>query len=83
MIDDILLCEANQAHITHNVDVRFGGVQRNQFGSFFDARSGSINPCRLTPYVMDRREAVKKKLSDNDGGLRPIPPTARTDHGYR
>ena len=67
MIGDILLCEANQAHITHNVDVSFGGVQRDQFGSFLDARSGSINPCRLTPYVMDRRKSVKKKLSDNDG----------------
>ena len=54
------------AHITHNVDVRFGGVQRDQFGSFFDARGGSINPCRLTPYVVDRGETVKKKLSNND-----------------
>ena len=67
MIGDILLCEANQAHITHYVDVRFGGVQRDQFGSFLDARGGSINPCGLTPHLMDRREAVKKNLSDDDG----------------
>ena len=67
MIGDILLCEANQAQITHNVDVSFGGVQRDQFGSFFDARGSGVNPCRLTPHVMDRCESVKKKLSDNDG----------------
>ena len=67
MIDDILLCKANQANITHYVDVRFGGVECDQFGSFLDARGGSINPCRLTPHLMDRREAVKKNLSDDDG----------------
>ena len=82
MIDDILLREANQAHIAHNVDVRFGCVQRDQFGSFFDARGRSINPCRLTPYVMDGREPIKKNLSDNDGGLGSIPPRASADRRY-
>ena len=83
MIDDVLLCKTNQANITHYVDIRFGGVQRDQFGSFFDARGGGINPCRLTPHIMDRREAVKKNCRTTTDNSDPSLQRTRTDNGYR
>ena len=83
MVGDVLLGKANQPHIAHNVDVSFGGVQRDQFGSFLDARGGSINPCRLTPNVVDRCKSVEKNLSDDDGFLVAVPPRPSPDHGYR
>ena len=46
---DILLRQRNKTRVSHDVDVGFGGVERDQLGAFMRARSGSIDPRRVAP----------------------------------
>ena len=45
--------------------------------TLLNARSGSINPCRLTPHIVDRGETVKQHLTNNKRFLIAIPPRPR------
>src|ERR1700756_1625107 len=74
MGDNVLFREANQPNIAHHIDIGFGAVQRDQFGSLANAKPRGINPRRLAPDVMDRSESVKKQLSDDDRFLAAVAP---------
>ena len=75
--------EANEAQITHHVDIGFGGVQRDQFGPLPDTKRGCVDPRGLAPNVMDRSKSIKEQLSDDDGFLAAVPPRSSSKDGNR
>ena len=46
---DVFLRERDEAGVAHDVDIGFGGVERDQLGALMRARSGSVDARRVAP----------------------------------
>src|SRR5262249_56910807 len=66
VIDDILVRKRDKAQETHDVDIGFRGIKRDQFGAFEDTKCRSVDPRRLSPDFVDRCEAIEYDLPYQD-----------------
>src|SRR4029079_5035842 len=67
---DVLLREGNKAGVAHDVDIGFGGIERDQLGALVRARSGSVPARSVAPNLVQRRETIEQQLTDEDRTLR-------------
>jgi hypothetical protein len=71
---DVLVRQRKQPQKSHHIDVSFGRIERDQFGALENAECRGIDPRRLSPDLVDRREPIEQDLAHNHGHLFAVEP---------
>src|SRR5882724_10992228 len=78
---DVLFREAHEPKKTDDIDIGFGGVKRDQFGSLSNPKCRSVHPCGLAPNLMYRSEDIKREFVKNHFFVSTISPWPGSNYG--
>src|SRR6185312_9326011 len=71
---DVILRDGNELHVTNDVNVSFGRVERDKLGPLQNARGRGIDASGLPPDLVDGGKSVKEQLPEDNRGLLPVQP---------